>query len=104
MRRLLPLALFWFLYFSGLGIFFPYFTLYLHENAGLDGTEIGIVLATLPLGGIVAQPLWGYVADRTGARSAILVLVTAGAAVGFAALYPVRSFPAIVAATAALSA
>lgn len=104
MRSLFPLALFWFLYFCGLGIFFPYFTLYLHENAGLDGTAVGIVLAILPLVGIVAQPLWGHVADRTGARSAILVLVTAGAAVGFAALNPARGFPAIVATTALLSA
>lgn len=104
MRRLFPLALFWFLYFSGLGIFFPYFTLYLHENAELDGTQVGMVLAMLPLVGIVSQPLWGYIADRTGARVAILVLVTAGAAVGFAALTPVHSFRGILAATALLSA
>ena len=102
--RLVPLALYWFLFFSGLGIFFPYFSLYLHENAGLDGAQVGLVLAVLPLVGIVAQPLWGYVADRTGARVAILVLITAGAAVGFAALAPVRSFAAIAAATALLSA
>ena len=83
MRRL---SLFWFTYFCGLGVFFPYYTLYLHENAGLDGMQVGLVLATLPLVGAIAQPLWGYLADRTGARSRILILVAAGTAVGCAAL------------------
>ena len=62
----------WFLYFAGLGIFFPFYSLYLRENAGLSGTEVGIVMATVPLVGMVAQPLWGQLADRSGARSAIL--------------------------------
>lgn len=103
MRRFIPLALFWFLYFCGLGIFFPYYTLYLHENAGLSGTQIGIVLAMVPLVGLFSQPLWGYVADRTGARSAILVLVTAGGGVGFAAMGLAHHFAAILATTALLS-
>jgi MFS transporter, PPP family, 3-phenylpropionic acid transporter len=99
-----PLALFWFLSFSGLGIFFPYFALYLHENAGLDGTQVGIVVAVLPLVGIVAQPLWGYAADRTGARRTLLLVTTIGAALGFATLTTARGFAAIVAATALLAA
>src|SRR5215468_5849111 len=98
MRRL---ATFWFTYFCGLGVFFPYYTLYLHENAGLDGMQVGLVLATLPLVGVIAPPLWGYLADRTGARSRILILVTAGVAVGCAALGEMRGFAAILAATAA---
>lgn len=100
MRPLVPLALFWFLSFSGFGIFFPYFALYLRENAGLDGTQIGLVLSIPPLVGLVAQPLWGYAADRTGARRGILMLVTAGAALGFATLALTRGFASIVAATA----
>ena len=104
MPRIGPLAVYWFLYFGGLGIFFPYFPLYLHENAGLDGARLGLVLSIMPLVGIVAQPLWGYVADRSGARSAILIVVTVGAALGFAALTPMRGFAAIGAATAALAA
>jgi PPP family 3-phenylpropionic acid transporter len=103
MRRVAPLALFWFLYFGGLGIFFPYFPLYLHENAGLDGVQIGVVLATLPLVGIAAQPTWGYVADRTGARSGILVLLTAGAALGYAGFAAGRGFAGFVAITALLA-
>ena len=97
------LSFFWFLSFSGFGIFFPFFTLYLHENAKLDGAQTGLVLAMPPLLGIVAQPLWGYVADRTGARRAMLGLVTAGSAVGFAALAPAVGFVPILALTALLA-
>src|SRR5262245_24170033 len=101
MRRL---AVFWFTYFCGLGVFFPYYTLYLHENAGLDGTQVGLVLATLPLVGCIAQPLWGYLADRSGARRHVLLLVTAATALGCAALGETRSFAAIVVTTAAVAA
>jgi predicted MFS family arabinose efflux permease len=42
------ISLVWFFSLGGLGIFFPYFSMYLHENAGLSGTELGAVLAVLP--------------------------------------------------------
>ncbi|MEE9185938.1 MAG: MFS transporter, partial [Candidatus Binatia bacterium] len=71
MRRTFPLALFWFIYMGALGIFFPYYSLYLRENAGLSGSQVGLVLAIIPLVGIVAQPFWGQVADRTGERSRV---------------------------------
>lgn len=79
------MSLFWFFYLGGLGIFFPYISLYLKENAGLGGIELGFVLAAFPISGLIAQPLWGYVADRTGNRAGVLVLITTGAAFGFAA-------------------
>lgn len=104
MRRSAPLAAYWFLYFTGLGIFYPFYSLYLHDNAGLSGTEVGAIMATPPLVGLVAQPLWGQVADRSGARSAVLALLTLGAAVGYAALAPLRGFAALALGTAALAA
>lgn len=103
MRRGAALAVYWFFYFGGLGIFFPYYSLYLRENAGLTGTEVGIVVAALPLVGLVAQPLWGHVADRTGARTPILVLLTVGAAAGYGALGLVSGFAAMLASTALLA-
>jgi PPP family 3-phenylpropionic acid transporter len=98
-----PLAAFWFLYFGGLGVFFPYYTLYLRENAGLSGTQVGMVLAILPLVGMVAQPFWGQIADRTGARSGVLAVVTLGAAAASAALGAAHGFSGFVAGTAALA-
>ena len=94
----IPLTLFWFTYFGSLGIFYPYFSLYLRENAGLSGTELGLVLAISPLIGMIAQPLWGRVADRTGARGRILAWLTLGTALGYLWLGSARGFSSIVAA------
>ena len=99
----IPLTLFWFIYFGSLGIFFPYFSLYLRENAGLSGTELGVILAIPSFVGMIAQPFWGQVADRTGARGRILALLTLGTALGYLGLGFVQGFWPIVAAMIALA-
>ncbi len=57
--RNLSISLVWFFVLGGLGTFFPFYSLYLSKNLGLSGTEVGAVLAMLPLMGVMAQPLWG---------------------------------------------
>ena len=99
----IPLTCFWFVYFGSLGIFYPYFSLYLRENAGLTGTEVGLILAISPFIGMMAQPFWGHLADRTGARSRILALLTLGTALGYLGLALVAGFYPIALATAALA-
>ena len=47
MERPLVMALVWFFCLGGLGIWFPFYTLYLHENAGLSGVQVGQVMAVL---------------------------------------------------------
>ena len=98
-----PLALFWFIYMGALGIFFPYYSLYLRENAGLTGTQVGVVLSMVPLAGMFAQPFWGQVADRTGARGRVVVLLAFGASLGYLALASADRFLAILGATVALA-
>ncbi|MDX2171186.1 MAG: MFS transporter [Deltaproteobacteria bacterium] len=98
-----PLSAFYFLYFTGLGVFFPYFTVYLRENAGLNGAEVGLVMAVTPLVGIVAQPFWGQVADRSGARATVLSLVTLAGAAACAALALADGFSAFVLGTALMA-
>lgn len=104
MRSAFPVALFWLVYMGALGIFFPYYSLYLHENAGLTGTQVGVVLSMLPLVGIVAQPFWGHVADRTGARSRILAFLSFASALGYLALAAASGFLALALTTAILAA
>lgn len=104
MRRALPLSAYWFLYFTGLGIFYPFYSLYLRDNAGLSGTQVGSIMATIPLVGMVAQPLWGQLADRSGARSAVLALLTAASAAGYLALTSLQGYGALVLGTALLAA
>jgi len=88
---------------GALGVFFPYFSLYLRENAGLSGVELGWVLAIVPLVGIVAQPFWGQVADRTGARGRIVAFLAIASVFGYLSLARAQGFVAISLATAAIA-
>lgn len=97
------LSVFWFLYLGAQGVFFPYYSLYLKENAGLSGTEVGVVLAVIPLVEIFTQTFWGQVADRSGARSRVLAFLSFGASAGYLLLGVARGFPAILLATGALA-
>jgi PPP family 3-phenylpropionic acid transporter len=94
------LAAFWFLFLGGMGVIFPYQSLYFSENAALLGTQLGVVLAVRPLVGMLAQPFWGQLADRTGSRSRALVLLAGGTAVGYLLLPQAKSFPLVIAAMA----
>ena len=93
----------WFFCLAGLGVFFPYYGIYLHENVGLDPTQVGIVYAVLPMVGLLAQPFWGQVADRTGSRSRVVALLAAGTAIGYAALYFWKGFASLLFGTALLA-
>ena len=59
------LSVYWFLYLGALGILLPFFSLYLSDNAGLTGTEVGIVVTMSPLVAMVAPTTWGRIADRS---------------------------------------
>ena len=76
----------WCFMMAGLGLYFPFYSFYLSENVGLSGSQIGMVVATMPLVGMLAQPFWGGLGDRTGARARVLALVALGTGVGYALL------------------
>ncbi len=97
------LGTYWFLYLMGLGIFFPYYGLYLRENLGLQGTQAGLVLAVIPLVGLLTQPLWGQLADRTGSRRLVLALVSGGVAIVHSGLVLADDFTKIFFGTALLA-
>jgi len=88
---------------GALGIFLPYFALFLRENVRLSGAQIGVVLALPPLIGLLAQPAWGHVADRTGSRVRVLVLLAAGTAVGYVAMSHAVDLASTVGATVLLA-
>ncbi len=97
------LASFWFLYMAGLGIFFPYYSLYLKDNVGLSASQIGIVMAVMPLLGLCTQPIWGRLADVTGSRRAMLTVLAAGAAASYLLLGTLREFVPVVLGSALLA-
>lgn len=97
------LSFYWFAMLGALGTFFPLFSLYLSENQGLSGFQTGLVTAALPLAGMLAQPLWGTLADRSGLRVRVLTLLTAMAGVGYLNLWFQRGFMAVLVATLLLA-
>ncbi len=99
-----PIAIFWFLYMAGIGVIFPYLSLYFQENAGLTGTQLGLALAMHPLMGIVASPFWGQWADRTGQRRGALFVLASGSALGYFLVPYATSFPVLLLCLAFLSA
>lgn len=82
----IALSAVWWFSLSGLGLFFPFYSLYLRDAAALGGTAVGAVMACVPAVGLIAQPFWGRLADRTGARARVLSCVALGTALGYAGL------------------
>jgi PPP family 3-phenylpropionic acid transporter len=103
-RRAVPLAAYWALGMAPFGLTLPYWGLYLRENAGLSGAQVGMVFAVIPAVGIVVQPFWGVLADRSGLRARMLVLLSLGGAAGLLALGRAQGFAEMVAATALFAA
>lgn len=82
--RLSRFRLFFFLMLLAYGIFMPYQGLYLTRR-GLRGAELAVLLGVMPLVKIIAQPLWGMIADIYRARRLVLCLTLIG--MGVSALF-----------------
>jgi PPP family 3-phenylpropionic acid transporter len=80
------ISLFYFTYLGALGIFWPYFSLYL-GSVGLSPSEVTRVLALYPVMGLIAPPLFGLVADARRARGWMLRAVSAVTLLGFAGFF-----------------
>lgn len=100
MSPVVALSLFWFLYMGAMGMFFPFYALYLGEAAALRGAEVGAIMSMMPLVGLAAPTLWGRVADQSGRGPLVLATVTVGAAGGLVLLGIAQGFWALLAATA----
>ena len=64
---------FYFFYFASLGAIVPFWNLYLKELA-YTATQTGVFIAILMATRIVAPNVWGWLADHTGRRMAIVRL------------------------------
>ncbi|KGX89424.1 MFS transporter [Pontibacillus halophilus JSM 076056 = DSM 19796] len=56
---------FYFFVFFGFGSLFPLLSVYLEKEQGLSHTQIGTIVAMIPLLTIFIQPLWGIMSDYT---------------------------------------
>lgn len=64
---------FYFFFFASLGAFIPYWGPYLRAQ-GFEPDQIGVLMAVVQGTKIVAPNLWGWLADYTGKRAAIIRL------------------------------
>ncbi|ALX49075.1 MFS transporter [Lentibacillus amyloliquefaciens] len=75
-------------------IILSFLPLYL-EYKGLNGTEIGWVLAVGPLAAIIAQPFWGYMSDKYKTVKYVLLICISGLLVSSVVFFQMNSLIAI---------
>jgi len=62
------LSLFYFFYFGALGVFVPYWTVYLKEEGGFSAAEIGELMAAFMVTKMISPFIWGWVTDKGNSR------------------------------------
>jgi PPP family 3-phenylpropionic acid transporter len=87
---------FYFLLFGITGITLPFLPAYL-KSLSLSATQVGALLAISPLVSLLAPPLWGHLADRSGSTGRLLSVLALGALLGLSPLLWVERFAALAA-------
>src|SRR5699024_9050738 len=93
-QSLTPLKMLLFSFHATNTIILSFLPLYL-EYKGLNGTEIGWVLAVGPLAAIFAQPFWGYMSDKYKTVKNILLICIAGLLVSSVIFFQMNGLIAI---------
>ena len=85
------LSTFYLFYFASLGALLPYWSLYL-KHLGFGSLQIGELMAVLMATKIISPNVWGWIADHTGRRMAVVRLGALLAVVAFAGVFAVRGY------------
>lgn len=85
------LATFYGAIFLLVGIFLPFFPVWL-KSRGLDEIEISFILATPLLSRIVFTPIISFLADHLGDRRRVLIMLTWGSFISLLAFAPLSGF------------
>lgn len=88
---LIPQLLF-FMFIGSLGSFINFINLYLSQVVGLPASQIGFITSIGLITTVVMNPIWGYLADKTGKHILILKMAFLSAAGIGALYYGARSF------------
>jgi PPP family 3-phenylpropionic acid transporter len=80
------IAGFYFFYFAFVGMFAPYWSLYL-KSLHFSAVEISILLSVQPVMRMVAPGIWGWLADRSGQRLLVVQLSALGGAVCYLGVF-----------------
>ena len=99
----LALCTFYLLFGFAEGAFRPFLNLYYFQT-GLSGTQVGLLSSLMPLTSLLAQPIWGTIADRSRERRSVIRLLLVGAIAALAALSLAQGFWPLAAITIGIAA
>ncbi|MDO9273521.1 MAG: MFS transporter [Rugosibacter sp.] len=85
------LSAWYFWYFAFVGVFQPYFSLYL-QSLAMSAGRIAVLMSLGQMIRLVAPMFWGWLADHTGQRVKIVVMSLGAALVSFSAIFLTRDF------------
>lgn len=85
------IAGFYFFYYAFIGMFAPYWSLYL-RSIHFDPVEIGILMSVQPVMRMLAPNLWGWLADHSGKRLRVIQIAATLSAVFYLGVFATTSF------------
>ncbi len=85
------IAGFYFFYFAFVGMFAPYWSLYL-KSIQFDAVQISVLLSVQPVMRMLAPNIWGWLADRTGKRLMVVQLAALCGAVCYIGVFFTTQF------------
>ena len=85
------IAGFYFFYYAFIGMFSPYWSLYL-QSIHFNAIEISILLSIQPVMRMLAPGLWGWLADRTGKRLLVVQIAATLSALFYLGVFITTSF------------
>ncbi len=85
------LAGFYFFYYAFVGMFAPYWSLYL-QSIHFDAIEIAILMSVQPVMRMIAPNLWGWLADHTNRRREVVITAASLSAVFYLGVFFTTSF------------
>jgi PPP family 3-phenylpropionic acid transporter len=85
------IAGFYFFYYSFVGMFAPYWSLYL-KSIYFDAIEISILLSIQPVMRMLAPNVWGWLADHTGKRLLVVQIAAMLSALFYLGVFVTTSF------------
>ena len=85
------IAGFYFFYYAFIGMFSPYWSLYL-RSLGFDAVEIGMLMSVQPVMRMLAPNLWGWLADHTGKRRLVVQIAASLSALFYLGVFAAKGF------------
>ncbi len=85
------IAGFYFFYYAFVGMFAPYWSLYL-KSISFSAIEIAILMSIQPVMRMIAPNLWGWLADYTGKRLQVVQIAASLSAVCYLGVFATTSF------------